>query len=115
MKDQEILKELEQRWVTREELAVMLGTNDRNVRLWIEAMNTKLGEGHRCILSTAARKGYHIPSFYSDEDKRLVRMAINELKSKAISIFERRKPLEDFDKFVCSLETAQDNIQLTLF
>lgn len=115
MTDKEILRELEQRWVTREELAMMLGTNDRNVRLWIESMNTKLGEGHRCILSTSARKGYHIPDFNSEEDIKLVRIAINELKSKAISIFERRKPLEDFDKFVCSLDAAKDNVQLTLF
>lgn len=112
-----IILELESRWVTREELRELLGGNisDRNVRGFIEELNKKLANYGKCIVSTSARAGYHIPNPHSEDDLRIVASAVEELKSKAISIFERRKMLEDFMKQAASDKMTENEIQLSIF
>lgn len=115
MSETEIIRELTSRWVTREELCAMLGVPDGVARAYIRDLNERLAECHSCILSTAARKGYHIPNPRCEEDVRLVIHADTELKNKAISIFERRRVLADFVKYAETLETQPELIQGTLF
>ena len=115
MTDGDIILALEERWVSRDELQRMLGSGDRGVRAYIADLNTRLKDYGKCILSTSSRKGYHIPNPMDEDDLELVRGAVEELKSKAISIFEHRQSLENF------LRTAQEKAeqpritQLTLF
>lgn len=110
MTEQEIIKELQSRWVPREELSNMLGLPDRAARGYLEELSRKLEAFGMCILSTAAKKGYHIPDPTSEEDVRIAGTAVNELKSKAISIFERRKSIENFLS-----KASRGAEQLTLF
>lgn len=110
MTEQEIIKELQSRWIPREELSALLGLPDRAARGYLEELSKKLESFGMCILSTAAKKGYHIPDPNSEEDVRIASTAVNELKSKAISIFERRKSIENF-----LAASSKGHIQLTLF
>lgn len=111
MTEEEIITALKERWVPREELASMLGLAERQSRVWVENLTQRLLPMNLCVLSTAAKKGYHIPSPTNEEDVKLAEGALQELKSKAISIFERRKPIENFLKKA----DGQRDIQLTLF
>lgn len=115
MNDSNILLALESGWLTREELRKMLGgASDRKARAYIEELNQQLQAYGKCIVSTSSRAGYHIPNPLLEEDMELVRDAIAELKSKAVSIFERRKVLEDF--IIKANEAPKPKIeQLTLF
>lgn len=110
MTEEEIITELRARWVDRLELAEMLGCSERAARAYTEELTQKLSAFGTCVLSTAARKGYHIPDPNNPEDVELARTAIDELKSKAISIFERRKAIDNFLVRIPKKET-----QLTLF
>lgn len=89
--------------------------NERRARAYTESLTKQLIGKNSCVLSTASKEGYHISNPRSEEDMMLARKAVNELKSKAISIFERRKPIENFISYAVSLEDAQDNVQLSLF
>lgn len=89
---------LQLKWVTKEELSEILNLNERGVRIWIAEQNTALTSKGSCILSTAGKKGYHIPNPLSKEDIKIAEQAVAELKAKAIAIFEHRKPIEDFLK-----------------
>lgn len=115
MSDSDIILTLESRWVSREELCSMLGTNDRAVRAYIEELNIRLKSHGKCILSSSSRKGYHIGNPCSDEDVALANAILVELKNKAISIFERRQSVENFIKFSESAKDASRETQLTLF
>lgn len=88
------------------------GVSDNMARKWVAELNVKLNEMGMCILSTANRIGYHIPDPNNAEDVELVRVAEHELKSKAESIFIRRKSLTDFLKQVDGVHQYQ---QLSLF
>ena len=88
----------------------MLGCSERGARAYTEELTQKLIPLGTCVLSTAAKKGYHIPDIGNPEDIELARIAVDELKSKAISIFERRKAIDNFLERVPKVET-----QLTLF
>lgn len=110
MTDEEIIHELSIRWVTREEICVMLGLPDRAARAYIEDLSKKLEVLNLCILSTSGRAGYHIPNREDKDDVALAEGVLQELKSKAISIFERRKPIENFLR-----NAERQDIQLTLF
>jgi len=115
MNDTDIILALESRWISREELCAMLGTNDRAVRSYIEDLNVRLRSHGRCILSSSSRRGYHIPNPLSEEDVAFANHVLDELKSKAISIFARRQAVEDFIKFSQSAKDATKETQLTLF
>lgn len=115
MTESEIILALEQRWITREELASMLGVEDRKVRSFIEQLNAKLISYNKCILSTSRRPGYHIPNPLSEEDIALVNGVMKELKAKAVSIFERRQALDNFIKYAASAKEANRFEQPTLF
>lgn len=115
MNDSDIILALESRWVSREELCSMLGTNDRAVRAYIEELNIRLKSHGKCVLSTSSKKGYHIGNPCSDEDVALANAILVELKNKAISIFERRQSVENFIKFAESAKDASKETQLTLF
>jgi biotin operon repressor len=115
MSDSDIILALESGWLSREELSQMLGVPDRAVRNYIEDLNIRLRSHGRCVLSSSSRKGYHIPNPLSDEDVAFANHVLDELKSKAISIFARRQAVEDFIKFSQSAKDAQRETQLTLF
>ena len=115
MNETDIILALESRWVSREELCTMLGTNDRAVRAFIEDLNIRLKSHGKCVLSTSSKKGYHIGNPCSDEDVALANAILEELKSKAISIFERRQSIENFIKFSESAKASESDIQLSLF
>lgn len=89
--------------------------NERRARAYTENLTKRLLGQNSCVLSTASKVGYHIPNPRNEEDLQLARMAVNELKSKAISIFERRKPIENFISYAVSLEDSKNSIQLSLF
>lgn len=113
--DATIILLLEQRWVSKEELRATLGMSERAVRDYLAGLNERLAPYGKCVLSTAARKGYKIPNAHNDEDLRLAAAAVEELKSKAISIFSRRKVLEDFLKNAQTAKEEQGHKQLVLF
>lgn len=115
MNDTDIILALESRWVTREELCDMLGANDRAVRAYIEDLNIRLKSHGRCVLSSSSRRGYHIPNPLSEEDVAIANMVLNELKSKAISIFERRQSVENFIRYSESTKASEKEVQMTLF
>lgn len=115
MTDSEVILALESRWISREELAEMLGLTDRATRSYLENLNTTLRPYGKCILSTASRKGYHIPSPFNDEDVAIANHVVNELKNKAVSLFARRQAIEDFLKYAESAKAVQDVVQLSLF
>lgn len=115
MTDSEIILRLENGWLTREELSSMLGLSDRATRAYIEELNKTLRPYGKCVLSSASRKGYHIPNPCNEEDIAIANAVVNELKSKAISIFERRQSVEDFLKSAESARSTESTIQLTLF
>jgi len=115
MNDTDIILALESRWISREELCAMLGTNDRAVRSYIEDLNIRLKSYGKCVLSSSSRRGYHIGSPYSEEDVALANAILNELKNKAISIFERRQSVENFIKFSESAKASESETQLSLF
>ena len=110
MTEEEIIHELRSRWVDKSELSEMLGCSERGARAYTEELTQKLIPFGTCVLSTAARKGYHIPDLNNPEDVELARVAVGELKSKAISIFERRKAIDNFLDRV-----PKQTTQLTLF
>lgn len=109
MSEEQIIDELRKRWVPREELADMLGTTERGARAYTEELTQRLAALGTCVLSTAARKGYHIPSHDNPEDVELAKNASKELESKAISVFNRRKAINAF------LGASSKIEQLTLF
>ena len=115
MNETDIILALESRWVSREELCTMLGTNDRAVRAFIEDLNIRLKSHGKCVLSTSSKKGYHVGNPCSDEDVALANAILEELKSKAISIFERRQSIENFIKFSESAKASESETQLSLF
>lgn len=115
MSNADIILALESRWVTREELSIMLGLTDRAVRSYIEELNENLKSYGKCVLSSSGRKGYHIPNPFSDDDVALANAVVNELKAKAISIFERRQAVEGFLKYAESAKAAENDEQLFLF
>lgn len=96
MDKKELIRLLEERWITKEELQSLLGMNERGVRLVLADLNIELGKEGRCVLSSAGRRGYHIPSVDCDEDIEWAVAVEKELESKAISIFERRKAIRCF-------------------
>lgn len=100
MTDAQIIAELRKRWVGRGELSEMLGVSDERARQYIAGLNLRLAQFGTCIISTAARRGYHIPDENNPEDISLAQGAADELESKAISIFERRKVINSFLKKV---------------
>jgi hypothetical protein len=119
MNEEQIINELKARWVTKEELADMLelpATKDRErkARAYTEELTQRLASFNLCVLSTAAKKGYHIPNPSNEEDMDLANRAIEELKSKAISVFERRKPIENFVKNAMQFRDSKP-VQLELF
>lgn len=115
MNDIDIILALESRWVTRQELSEMLGMGDRAARAYIEDLNIRLKAYGKCVLSSATRKGYHIPNPLDEEDVALANAVLNELKNKAISIFERRQSVENFIKFAESAKVVGKEEQITLF
>lgn len=115
MSENEIIRVLTERWVTREELCLMLGTSDVAMRAYVSDLNRRLAERHSCVLSTATRRGYHIPDATCEDDVRVALHAIDELKNKAISIFERRKALEDFTKYAEAIRKEPEPVQGSLF
>jgi len=116
MSNNEIMLRLEHGWVTKEELQRMLGgVSERAARDYIAELNIELLPFNKCVLSTSARKGFHIANPFSEEDKEIAIHASKELESKAISIFQRRKALENFIKFTESAKESAKTIQLTLF
>lgn len=115
MNENEIIDLLKTRWVTREELCRLLGLTDTATRVYIRELNLKLASQHSCILSSARTEGYHIPNPKSEEDIRKTIGAVSELKSKAISIFERRKVLEDFVTYAQANFDSPEPLQGSLF
>lgn len=115
MDDASIILMLEHGWVTKEELSEALGMNERAVRGYIAALNEKLAPFNKCVLSTAACKGYKIPNKHDPEDRALVEHAVAELKSKAVSIFARRKVLDDWLRDYEASQATQQETQLSLF
>lgn len=115
MNDSDIILALESRWVSREEIAAMLGTNDRAARGYIEDLNIRLKSHGKCVLSTSSKKGYHIGNPCSEEDVALANAVLVELKNKAISLFERRQSVENFIKYAESAKATEHEVQLTLF
>lgn len=113
--DASIILMLERGFVSKEELKATLGLSERAVRDYLAGLNERLAPYGKCVLSTAARKGYKIPNAHDPEDIRLVTAAVAELKSKAISIFERRKVLEDFIKNAETAKNEEGQVQLQLF
>lgn len=110
MADEEIIRELRTRWVSREEIGQMLGVPDRAARSYIEELNKKLEVFDLCIISTSSKKGYFIPDPAKPEDIELAERVLDELQSKAISIFDRRKAINNFLNHCQRTET-----QLSLF
>lgn len=115
MDDSDLILLLESRWVTREELCVILGMADRAVRSYIEDLNVRLAKYGKCILSTSGRTGYKIGNWSSEEDIALAMRIDKELESKAISIFERRKSIRQFISYAASAKEAKKEEQLSLF
>ena len=85
-----IYPELEKRYVSRAELCNALGTNDRQARLYIESLRR---EGIP-VISSSGKSGYKVASGLADVAD--ARAALEELRSKAISIFAAAKPLRKF-------------------
>ena len=92
----EIIDELKSRWVSKWELCDLLDCNSREVRAAMERLNQELAEKGSCLLSTSAKKGYHIPDPTNEEDMKLARGAVKELKSKAIALLAKRKAIYTF-------------------
>jgi len=93
----------------------MLGMSERACRDYMADLNERLSVYGKCILSTAARKGYHIPNPFDETDMLLAMQADKELESKAISIFQRRKAIKNFIQFANSAKEARKEVQLSLF
>lgn len=115
MSEMDVILALEAKWITREELAQMLGMSDRATRAYMEDLNIKLRPYGKCILSSATRKGYHIPSPFNEEDIATANLVVNELKNKAVSLFTRRQSIEDFLKYAQSAQASEKDVQLSLF
>ena len=96
MDKKELIQLLEQGWITKEALMVALGTIERNTRLILQELNAELEAEGRCVLSSASRRGYHIPSVNDRDDLETAKIAERELESKAISIFERRRAIRKY-------------------
>jgi len=111
----ELILKLQQGWVSREELQVLLETTERGARKVIEELNEELKGFNSCVLSTARKTGYHIPSAYNQDDVQLANVILEELKNKAISIFERRSSIENFIKYAASAKEGENHIQGELF
>lgn len=115
MTETDIILALESRWVSRDEIAAMLGTSDRAARSYIEDLNIRLKSHGKCVLSSSTRRGYHIPNPLSEEDVAIANSAVNELKNKAVSLFTRRQAIEDFLKFAETARDTDGETQLSLF
>lgn len=116
MNETDIILALEQDWVTKEQLQRWLNMGERGVRAYIEELNIKLMVYGRCVLSTASKKGYHIPDRHSETDLQIAMAAEKELENKAISIFERRKAIRHFiERAKADNAEPEMNKQLTLF
>ena len=81
MSELEIIATLRKRWIPKEELAAMVGTTERGVRAYTEKLTQKLIPLGTCVLSTASRKGYHIPDPENDIDVAIAELADKELKN----------------------------------
>lgn len=110
MGKEELIRLLEKDWVSRDILQDILQMSDRKVRLFLSGLNEELSRIGKCVLSSGSRKGYHIPSVDNKEDIEMARLIEKELRSKAISIFERRMAISGFLKLA-----ENDPIQDTLF
>lgn len=115
MNEFDLILWLEREWVSKESLMKSLNMSERAVRDYMAELNIRLSEHGKCILSTASRKGFHIPSFYREEDLALAHQIDKELESKAISIFERRKAIRNYIQFSATAKDAEHQEQLTLF
>lgn len=115
MNKESIIHQLKLRWVPKEELQEMLGTSERGARAWIETLNAELKTQFSCVLSTGRHKGYHIPNPLDENDVAEANAILAELKSKAISIFDRRTAVENFTKYAQSADAAKGIVEPTLF
>lgn len=89
---------MEERFVTREELCALLGTNDRQARKAIELFRRS-----HPVISTSGRKGYKIAN--SEEDVKLAKQALKELRNKALTTLKDYKQLK---AFIESFEAIND-------
>lgn len=115
MTESDIILVLESGWVTRQELSEMLGMGDSAVRQYIADLNVRLKSYGKCVLSSASRVGYHIPNPLDDEDVALANFVLDELKKKALSIFERRQSIENFVRYAETSKSAGKTERITLF
>ena len=115
MERAELIQLLESGWITKEELQAELGTNERNARLILQELNSELEAEGRCVLSSASRRGYHIPSVNDADDLETARIAEKELESKAISIFERRRAIRKYIGIAEATTRKGVPVQGTLF
>lgn len=111
----ELILILQQRWVSKEELQDLLETTERGARQVIADLNEELKAYNSCVLSTSRKSGYHIPSALSETDVQTANVILEELKNKAISIFERRSSIENFIKYAASAKEGENHIQGELF
>lgn len=88
---EQIIKLLQERFVTREELCSLLHTNDRQVRNEIMYLRRTYP-----IISTSGRKGYKIAT--SNEDLQLAKQSMKELRNKALTTLKGYKQIKNFIK-----------------
>ena len=99
----DIVATLKERFVTRQELSLMLETSDRQARDWMQELKQEYP-----VISVSSRKGYKIAT--SEEDIELAAESARQNRSKALSIFEGQKELR---RFLDSFNAEQDK-QLSL-
>ena len=91
--EQSIVEILKTRWVPKEELMVLLGTNsERAARSFIHDLAEK---EHLPVMATCTKKGYKIYDPTSEDDNITARAILREEQNKALSLFKRRAALKN--------------------
>lgn len=88
---QEAVRRMQEGFVSRGELAALLGCGDRKARQFVQGLRQEYP-----VISSSRHKGYKIAT--SESDAPLVQKAISDNRAKALSILSGMKKLRSFAK-----------------